>query len=133
MRLRISDKGSALVEAAAIIPLILLLSLGVIDVARAFFESAKVQEAAQEGAYYASLNPVDPSEAIARAEDAIQVPDFTGTVTVTCPTQDQVTVTVVHTFNIITPIASNIIGNTIDLTHAQTARVLTADACSPSP
>ena len=131
MRLRISDKGSALVEAAAIIPLILLLSLGVIDVARAFFESAKVQEAAQEGAYYASLNPVDPSEAIARAEDAIQVPDFTGTVTVTCPTQDQVTV--VHTFNIITPIASNIIGNTIDLTHAQTARVLTADACSPSP
>lgn len=126
------ETGSALVEAAVVAPLLLLITLGVADIGRAFFDSAKVQEAAEEGAYYASLNPSNPNEAITRAEQAIQYPDFTGSVTVTCPATDQVTVTVNHTFTVITPIISNIVGSTIDLAHSQTAQVLTSDPCTPS-
>ena len=127
-----SDSGAAVVEAALIIPLPVLLTIGVVDLGRAFFDSAKVQEAAQEGAYYASLNPDDPSEAIARAQETIEGVSFTGSIVITCPAPDQVTVTVTHTHDVIAPIVSNIVGNTLDLTHVQTAQVLTSDPCTPS-
>lgn len=120
-------------EAAVVAPLLLLLALGVVDIGRAFFDAARVQEAAQEGAYYASLNPGDPDEAIARAEGAIPTAGFVGSVTITCPSPDQVTVTVARTFTLITPIVTNIIGGTVDLSHSQTAAVLTSDPCTPSP
>ncbi|HUP14708.1 MAG TPA: TadE family protein [Acidimicrobiia bacterium] len=128
-----SDKGATLIEAAFIIPFVLLLVLGVADLGRAFFDAAKVQEAAQEGAIYASLNPGSPGDAVARAEETIQSPDFTGSITITCPSTDQVTVTVSYTFNLVTPIMSNLVGNSLDLTHSETARVLSSDTCVPSP
>lgn len=128
-----SDKGAALVEAAFIIPFVLLLVLGVVDLARAFFDAAKVQEAAQEGAVYASLNPGSPGDAVTRAEETIQNPDFTGSITITCPSTDQVTVTVSYTFDLLTPYMSNLLGNSLDLTHSETARVVSFEACVPSP
>ena len=133
MRRVLDEMGAALIEAAILLPFILLLALGVVDLGRAFHVSAAVQEAAQEGVIYASFNPDDPTGAIARAEDAIQSPDITGSVTVTCPTSDQVTVTVAHTFNLITPLISRIAGDSINLTHAETGQVLSTTACIPSP
>ena len=133
MRGVLDEMGAALIEAAILLPFILLLALGVVDLGRAFHVSAAVQEAAQEGVIYASFNPDDPTGAIARAEEAIQSPDITGSVTVTCPTSDQVTVTVAHTFNLITPLISRIAGDSINLTHAETGQVLSTTACIPSP
>jgi Flp pilus assembly protein TadG len=127
------DRGVALVEAAVIMPFVILLVLGVIDISRAFFDSAKVQEAAQEGALYASLNPTDSVGAVARAEETFTDPDFTGSITVSCPATDQVTVTVSYTFNLITPVIGNLVGSTLDLTHSETAQVLTFDACTTYP
>ncbi len=132
MRLRKGDNGAAIVEAAMIVPFLVLLTFGVVDLGRAFFDSAKVQEAAQEGAYYASLNPDDPAEAIARAQETIEGVSFTGSIVITCPAPDQVTVTVTHSYEVIAPIVSNIVGDTLDLTHVQTAQVLTSDPCTPS-
>ena len=116
-----------------VLPFLILLAFGVVDISRAYFDAAAVQEAAIEGAIYASLNPTDPATAVTLAENTVSSPDFTGTVTVKCPSSTQVTVTVSYTFNLVTPIASNIVGNSIDLTHAETARVLSSDACVPSP
>ena len=132
MRKTVDETGAALIEAAIVIPFLLLLVLGVVDLGRAFFDSAAVQEAAQEGVIYAARNPGDPAGAIARAEDTIQSPDFTGSVTVTCPATDQVTVTVSYTFTLITPLIGNMIGD-IDLTHSEVGRVLSSTACTPSP
>lgn len=123
-----TDTGAALVEAALIIPFILLLVFGVVDIARAFFDAASVQEAAQEGVIYASHNPADPSGAIIRTEEAVSTPDFTGAVTVTCPDTDQVQVTVAYTFNPATPFISS-----FDLTHSEIGQVLKSTACTPSP
>ena len=120
-------------EAAFIIPMLIMLVFGVIDVSRAFFDAAKVQEAAQEGAVYAALNPTQPADSVARAEETIQDIDFTGSVTVTCPATDQVTVTVSYTFELVTPVVKNMLGNTFDLSHSETAQVLSSDACVPSP
>ena len=133
MRKTLGETGAALVEAAIVIPFLLLLVLGVVDLGRAFYDSAAVQEAAQEGVIYASFNPDDPTGTIARAEEAIQSPDITGSVTVTCPASDQVSVTVAHTFNLITPLISRIAGDSINLTHAETGQVLSTTACIPSP
>ena len=126
------DTGSTVVEAAMIFPLILILVLGVIDLARAFFDAATVQEAAQEGAIYAALHPTDPGGAITRAEETINSTDFVGAITVTCPASDQVSVTASYTFNLITPFIGRIVGNSLDLTHTETAQVLSTDACIPS-
>ena len=123
-----NDTGAALVEAAIIIPFVLLLVFGVIDIARAFFDAAAVQEAAQEGVIYASHNPTDPTGAITRTEQAVSTPDFTGAVTITCPASDQVEVTVTYTFSPATPFITS-----FDLTHAEIGQVLKSTACTPSP
>ena len=127
-RLR-DERGAALVEAGFIVPILLMLVLGVVDFGRAFFEAADVQAAAQEGVLFASLNPDDPSGAITRAEEAIQSADFTGQVSVTCPADDQVTVAVTYPFTPVTPFAPA----TIDLSHSETAHVLSSNACVPGP
>lgn len=127
------DLGAAVVEAAVVMPFVLLLVLGVADIARAYFVAASVQEAAEEGAIYAALNPGSPADAITRAEETIQSPDFTGAITVTCPATDQVSVTVSYTFTLITPFISNLFGPTFDLSHTETAQVLKSDPCTTSP
>ena len=128
------QKGAALVEAAVTLPFVILLVLGTIDLARAYFDAAKVQEAAQEGAIYASFNPTPATEVVTRTTETITNLGFDSadiTVTVSCDplATDQVTVTVGYTFNLITPIISNIFGPDIDLTHAETAQILSAVPC----
>ena len=53
--------GQSMVELSIAFVVILLLLAGVIDMGRAFFAYSALQDAAQEGAAYASLNP--PSSA----------------------------------------------------------------------
>ena len=130
--MRPRETGASLVETALILPFLLLLTLGVIDISRAYFDAAKVQEAAQEGVVYASLNPDSPDDAVARAEDTIANLDFDGDIAVTCLSDDQVRVTVTHEFTLITPFIASIVGETIDLSHSEVAHVLSEDACQPS-
>lgn len=123
------EAGAALVEAAIVFPFLVLLVFGTIDIARGFFDAAKVQEAAEEGAYYVSLHPNDPAGAAARAEETVSSPSFNGAVVITCPSTDQVSVTVSYTMDLFTPF----IADSIDLTHTETARVLSSDPCVPVP
>ena len=127
------ERGAALVETALILPFMLLLALGVVDISRAIIDAARVEEAVQEGAVYASLHPGAPEDAITRAEETIDSPDFTGSISVTCPASDEVTVTVSYTFNYVTPYIANLLGDSIDLTTSKTAKVLSTDVCVPSP
>ena len=127
--MRLGEKGASLVEAAVVLPFVVILVMGVADMARAFFDAAKVQEAAQEGAIYASLNPTMPADAATRALATIQNPDFTDSISVSCPDTDQVAVTVEYEFTLITPIIASIFGPTLTLDHTETAQILTSDNC----
>jgi Flp pilus assembly protein TadG len=91
------------VETATVLPFVLLLTIGVADIGRAYCDAARVQEAAREGALDASLNPGNPTDAIARAEQVNSTPDLTGAIAVTCPAAEQVTVNVSYNFNLVTP------------------------------
>src|SRR4029453_9912585 len=61
-RFRSSERGSALVEAACVLPLLALVLLGTIDFGRLFYHAMAVTQAARAGAQYGSaVNPYRPS------------------------------------------------------------------------
>src|SRR4051794_29291485 len=52
-----SDAGSALVELAVALPLLVLVMVGVIDFARVFYVGMELTNAARAGAQYGAYNP----------------------------------------------------------------------------
>lgn len=66
-----NQRGSALVELALILPLILLLFMGIIDLGRAFFYSNTVARAAEAGALYGAQNPTDTTGMIDASDQAM--------------------------------------------------------------
>ena len=53
-----AERGAALIEFAVALPFLLVITLGVIDVGRAYVTSVALANAAREGAMYASLHPL---------------------------------------------------------------------------
>jgi len=65
-------KGFSLVEMVVVVPLLLLVMAGVVDLGRAYFVSIKVIDAARAGARYGVTNPVGAemcASAMAEAEN----------------------------------------------------------------
>ena len=53
------EQGQSLAEFALVLPIVLLILAGVLDLGRAYFSYVAVTDAAAEGAAYASLHPED--------------------------------------------------------------------------
>ena len=69
---RQGERGSSLVEMVVVVPLLLLVMAGVVDLGRAYFVSIKVIDAARAGARYGVTNPVGAemcASAMAEAEN----------------------------------------------------------------
>lgn len=62
-----AERGQALVELALLAPLLALLTLGALDLGRAYFAYTAVVNAAREGAMCASLGTLCPAGAAAAA------------------------------------------------------------------
>lgn len=111
--------GQALAEFALVLPLLLLLLMGLIDLGRITFTYIALEDAAQEGAIYAAHEPTDESAIIDRVKTSSNHGEVVGaTVTVTCttsPAPGTVTVTASHDIAILTPIGSEIFGGTFHL------------------
>jgi hypothetical protein len=56
-----SQDGQSLVEFALIVPILLLLIMGTLDLGRLYYIKIALQSAAREGVYYLSYNPGDQS------------------------------------------------------------------------
>ena len=69
-----ADGGSALVEFALTMPLLVLLLVGILDVARAANAYATLSGAAREGSHYAALHPTAAPAAIAAVVRARTAP-----------------------------------------------------------
>lgn len=61
-----SERGQGLVEFALSITMLLFFLAGIIDLGRAFFTYMAMRDAAQEGASYAAINPIDRDAIIQR-------------------------------------------------------------------
>jgi Flp pilus assembly protein TadG len=65
------QKGQGLVEFALILPILLVITIGMLDLGRAFFVTIAIQNATREGARLAARNPGTSDaevEAVVRAE-----------------------------------------------------------------
>jgi len=131
-RFRPRNRGQAFVEFALILPVLLLLVMMALDLGRVFLAAVTINNTARVGARFAAAYPeawsVTPDlarqadyEARIAAEWAdidcdkqtpVPGPVFGGSMTIGQP----VTVTLTCTFHVLTPIISDILGNTVVLT-----------------
>jgi Flp pilus assembly protein TadG len=97
------DRGTAAVEAAFVLPILLLIVFGIIDFGRMANAQINVTEAAREGARVAAFggNPRDRVSTIAGADAEVT--------TVACPadiTDEDAEVTVTYPFEFVTPVGA---------------------------
>ena len=111
-RSRRDDRGAAVVEMAFIAPFLVLLALGIIDLSRALYTDITINEAAQEGAIYASFEARNLGEVQQAVINSVDSPDLNTAdtvITYTCPRplgeDDEFTIRVTHDLTLITPFA----------------------------
>jgi Flp pilus assembly protein TadG len=68
------ERGQSLVELALSLTVILLLLAGAVDFSIAYFSFSAMQDAAQEGALYGSINPTNEAGIITRVRSASTTP-----------------------------------------------------------
>jgi Flp pilus assembly protein TadG len=98
---RNSERGQALVEFALLLPILAMITVGAVDLGRAYFAYTTVANAAREGAACASVDSLCPAgpQAAALAEVNGSLPGgITTTVTGGATRGSNVTVTVTHSF-----------------------------------
>jgi Flp pilus assembly protein TadG len=110
------EKGQSLLELALVLPLLIIILAGVLDLGRLYYAYVAVTDAAAEGASYAAIHPEpgERDEVFRRAQEAsrglVQIdPDM---VKVDCPTVVSgapITVTVSYSFTVATPVISAIV------------------------
>jgi len=125
---RRSDAGMALIEAAFVLPILLVLAMGMLDFGRAFYFKHLLDEAAREGARVAVVTSPDPDIVTTRVDDVLTAGGITPTsVTVTGPDAARmVTVSVDATFTFVTPgiytLFNKSFGNTLAMHGRSTMR-----------
>jgi len=86
MRLRRDERGTALIEMAFTLPMLLFISIGILEFGRAFQTWQVLTNAAREGARVAVLPGIDDAMVTARVDEYIQAgvldPSVTPTVTI---------------------------------------------------
>ena len=143
-RVHRKEKGQSLVEFALILPLLLLILAGVLDVARLYYVYVVLTDAASEGVSYAAINPPadptdpeDPDTAEIRARTlsaCTGVDDRVQSVTIDCPTcpgvasGDAITVTVSYRYAVMTPFLNVMFDDgSIDIQANATEAVITGE------
>jgi hypothetical protein len=113
--------GVALIESAFVLPLLLVLTMGMLDFGRAFHTKSVLDQAAREGARIAVVTSPDVDLVTDRVNSVLASSGVTAaSVTVLGPGPDHmVTVTVTTTFTFITPgvfaLVGGSFGNTIPM------------------
>ena len=136
------NRGQSLVEFVLLLPVLLILLAGLLDLGRLYFAYVAVTDAAAEGAAYAALF-VPPDQSItcppddsrvcqaAREASAGLVRLEQAEIVVDCPScpnpasGDAVTVRVVFPFTLVTPIVEAMVpGSVLDLTAVATQAII---------
>jgi len=118
---RNSQAGVALIESAFVLPLLLVLTMGMLDFGRAFHTKSVLDQAAREGARIAVVTSPDVDLVTDKVNAVLASSGVTAaSVTVVGPdTSHMVTVTVTTTFTFITPgvfaLVGGGFGNTIPM------------------
>lgn len=123
--------GQSVVEFAIILPVLLIIVCGLLDIGRLYYAYVAVTDAAAEGAAYAAVHPDDLAGIYERAQDAsgglVQLSrELVGVERPTVRSGAPVTVTVAYTFTFLTPLMQPLVpGGTLRL-QAQASAVILA-------
>ncbi|MHB1133484.1 MAG: TadE/TadG family type IV pilus assembly protein [Chloroflexota bacterium] len=112
-----------MVELAIILPVLIVLVLGVIDLGRVFYAYEAMANATREGARYCALHTGDEAGTRARIQGEINGWVQLTVTSTTCPTPgagQPLTVTATSTFDPLTPLIESLTGATITLTTSAT-------------
>jgi len=116
---RRGQTGQSLVEFALVLPILLLMLTGTIDLGRILFTYIALEDAAQEGAIYGAHESVPESNITARVRSSSNHAEVTGaTVAIACsvtPSPGTIAVTTSYQLPLITPVISSILGGTVEL------------------
>jgi Flp pilus assembly protein TadG len=112
------DSGEALVEMALVLPILLVLSMGMLDFGRAFHMKNIVDSAAREACRVAVVTAPDKPAAQGRANDILTAAGITGATTDVSDVQPDktITVTVTARFTFVTPGLFALFGSLADPT-----------------
>ena len=144
---KVNERGQSLVEFTLMMSIIMILMLGLLDLGRAFFTFLAMQDAAGEGASFASVHPTwvdnvskpesaDPNNVTYRVKNSAPTGTLvdmnTAIVTVTDSGSPDIgsliTVTLTANYQLVTPFVGGIIGSqTLPLTVRSVA-VITSNA-----
>ena len=134
-----TERGQSLVELAISIVILVYLLAGAVEFGLAFFQYVQLRDAAQEGALYGSMNPLDTTNIDLRVRNASTSPVNlldTSKVTVT-PTiigaaceGNGIKVTVSFNHHVFMPFMSQFIGDDIPLVATVTDTIL-SPTCGP--
>jgi Flp pilus assembly protein TadG len=128
------EKGQSLVEFALLVPVLLIILAGVLDLGRLYYVYVTITDAASEGATYAAIHPEDSDEICVRAqeasrglvqiEEADQVEVEYSSLTAGAP----VTVTVNYPYKVLTPFMNVIVPDgVLQLRAVATEVILTGE------
>ena len=138
--LRQGERGQSLVELAISLTAILILLAGAVDFSIAYFSFSAMQDAAQEGALYGSINPDDEDGIITRVRNASSNPvDLSDTtlVKVTATTDpvsdacegDEIRVDVIYDYPISMPFIGTFINSQKITLHASVTDTILQPVC----
>lgn len=105
------QRGDSLVELALVLPVLLLILIGILDLGRAVYAYHVVANCAREGARYGvgvENNPAAIAAVVRSAAVGLDTSQLA--VSVTYPTQDTIRVEVNYNFRLITPLVAQAIG-----------------------
>jgi Flp pilus assembly protein TadG len=135
------ERGQSLVELALSLMVILFLLTGAVEFSIALFQYVGIRDAAQEGALYGSIHPLDTTgvrnRAIDAANDVVQLSPSNITINITGSScegttggaQNTMQVEIRFSHKIFMPLVAPMIGrNSIEL-YAQTTNVILQPTC----
>ena len=114
-QLRNSAGGQAAVELSLLLPVLLLLAFGLLDLGRVFYYQEAITNAAREGARYGAGNGCKLAGINARLVSEIAPLTVNSALSVSNPAGSTITTTVRYDFRLITPLIGEVVGTPIQL------------------
>jgi Flp pilus assembly protein TadG len=128
------ERGQSLLEFALVLPALLILLMGLLDLGRLYFVMVTLEDMAGEGATYAAIHPADVDEIRARAADGSQgvIGVDPSMVSVEYPPTVQpgspITVTVTYSFTVLTPLVNGMVpGGVLRLSGIATEPIISSE------
>jgi TadE-like protein len=133
-----SERGVALLEFCLVLPFLVILAIGAVDIGRGLLAHIELEEAAQEGALYGSFAPNNPGLIETRVRTSstglVNLSDTSVVqIEVACPEGNRkVAVILEHTHQLFTPILGPLLGGSIPMGAQAVGTNFTDATCTPS-